>query len=103
MVMGALGLLATPSRHDRQPGQPAPGLIVRGLLGTVLLFILIGVNLGSDIIAHFGGFVGGIALGVSFSLLPEHCLYRGSISLVTGAITAATLVWTWALALANKP
>jgi membrane associated rhomboid family serine protease len=103
MVMGALGLLATPSRHDRQPGQPTPGLIVRGLLGTVLLFILIGVNPGSDIIAHLGGFAGGIALGVSFGLLPEHWLHRGSISLVTGAITAATLVWTWSLALAHKP
>ncbi len=100
MVMGALGLLATASRPDRE-SIPVPGLLIRGLLGTVLLFILIGVNPTSDVVAHVGGFAGGLVLGLVLGWLPERLLHQPAVSLGAAAVAAATLIWTWALALSH--
>jgi membrane associated rhomboid family serine protease len=102
MVMGALGLLASSSWQDRNATQTSLGLVVRGLLGAILLFILIGVNPGSDVIAHLGGFVGGVAFGAAFNILPGRFLLHATTGLLAGAIAAAILVWTWALALFHK-
>jgi membrane associated rhomboid family serine protease len=102
MVMGALGLLATASWQDRHTEPAAPGLLVRGLFGAILLFILIGVNPSSDVIAHLGGFVGGLILGALLGLLPRHALGHPLASLLAGAVAAASLVWTWSLALLHR-
>ncbi len=99
MVMGALGLLATASWQDRHVDHTAPGLVVRGLFGAILLFVLIGVNPSSDVIAHLGGFMGGVVLGALFGLLPRRALGHPLASLLAGALAAATLVGTWSLAM----
>jgi rhomboid protease GluP len=102
MVMGALGLLATASWQERHAPHAAPGLLARGVFGAVLLFILFGVNPSSDIIAHLGGFVGGLVFGTLFGLLPGRAGHHAPASLVTGAIAAGSLIWSWALALLHR-
>src|SRR5581483_3365473 len=63
MVMGCLGLLAVQSvslwRRTSRAGQEFLG----GLLSGVMLFVLLGLAPGTDVMAHFGGFVSGLLLG----------------------------------------
>jgi membrane associated rhomboid family serine protease len=63
MVMGCLGLLAVQSvslwRRTSRAGREFLG----GLLSGLLLFVLLGLAPGTDVVAHFGGFVSGLLLG----------------------------------------
>jgi membrane associated rhomboid family serine protease len=102
MVMGALGLLAAASWQHRHSSQGFLELVVRGLFGAILLFILIGVNPGSDVAAHIGGFLAGVLFGVLFAMVPGRFLLHPATSLFSGATAAATLVLAWALALSHK-
>jgi rhomboid protease GluP len=74
LVMGCLGLLATDSLIPRPRGPQKAKQILTGVLGGVMLFVLLGLNPGSDIRAHFGGFVSGAILGLVLNLVssPKH-------------------------------
>ncbi len=71
MVMGCAGLLAAqavlPSRQHSRPLK----YILTGIAGSVLLFVLLGVSPGSDVLAHLGGFVSGMTLGILLLLFPR--------------------------------
>jgi rhomboid protease GluP len=60
LVMGCLGLLAAQSFSSS--GAPHRGRL-KGVLAGILLFTILGLTPGSDLLAHFGGFIGGLALG----------------------------------------
>ena len=62
MVMGALGLLAAQSLAlDRQ----APAAFRAGtVLAGTMLFVLLGLTPGTDVLAHLGGFVAGLLFGI---------------------------------------
>ena len=98
VVMGALGLVAVHSiAHLRNP----PGafrIIIAGLAGGVMLFTLLGLSPGTDVIAHLGGFVAGIAIGSLLALLPPS-RFASIINLAAGLGFTALVIWTWALAL----
>ena len=65
VVMGALGLLTVPSLIlPKQQKANAIRLIAGGLLAGVLIFVMIGVNPETDVVAHLGGFVTGWLLGL---------------------------------------
>ena len=65
VVMGALGLLTVPSLIlPKQQKANAYRLIAGGLLAGVLIFVMIGVNPETDVVAHLGGFVTGWLLGL---------------------------------------
>jgi membrane associated rhomboid family serine protease len=99
MVMGALGLLAA-APWQRQAGDPIPWRdIIRGVVGGVMLFVLLGLNPASDTVAHLGGFVGGLVLGLIMAQVPQPVLLQGRVSLACGTAVALTLVWVWSLAL----
>ncbi len=71
MVMGGLGLLAAQSLAFVRTNPVAQKYVRRGLLAGVMLFVLFGLSPGTDIIAHFGGFVAGLLLGGLLLLLPS--------------------------------
>jgi rhomboid protease GluP len=99
MVMGALGLLAA-APWQRQAGDPIPWRdIIRGVVGGVMLFVLLGLNPASDTVAHLGGFVGGLVLGLIMAQVPQPVLLQGRVSLACGTAVALMLVWVWSLAL----
>jgi membrane associated rhomboid family serine protease len=103
MVMGALGVLAAASFRDYRSGQLTGRQLARGLLGGVLLFVLLGFAPGSDVVAHFGGFVGGLGLGLGLTFVPESFLRNSWTDWLCGLILAVGIVIPWALALTAQP
>jgi len=98
VVMGALGLVAVHSIAHLRTTPGAARLIVGGLAGGVMLFTLLGLSPGTDVVAHLGGFLSGIAIGAWLALLPPK-RFASSINLAAGLGFTALVIWTWALAL----
>lgn len=98
LIMGALGLLAA---QGLVLGRRAAGMrrLSRAALAAgVMLFVLMGLSPGTDVVAHAGGFVGGLALGALVAqrlLLARRPWVNGVAMLATFFLT----VWTWGLAL----
>ena len=100
VVMGALGLVTVQSfAHLKAHPKPFK-LIVAGVFGGIMLFVLLGTNPGSDLIAHAGGFIGGLLLGTLLSLIPN-VMREPVINLIAGFLFAILVIWTWVLALAK--
>jgi len=98
MVMGGLGLLAVPPPSAPGGGVDSRRSLVRGLLGGLLLFVLLGLNPASDVVAHTGGFLGGVLLGFGLATLPQAAVRHPATSLVSGAVLTGTVVLAWSLA-----
>ena len=98
MVMGSLGLLAVHSfRHRRQSPLPWKYL-VPGFFAGVLLFLLWGLAPGTNVIAHFGGFLSGILLGWLF---PLHLRENSKANVLSGFLFALLVIIPWWLALSR--
>lgn len=101
VVMGALGLLTVQSLAlFRQRNPNAFRLFAGALLGGLLLFVFLGLSPGTDVVAHFGGFVAGLLLG---SLLAPvtGLAQRPRINSAAGIVFVALVILTWWQALAS--
>jgi rhomboid protease GluP len=98
MVMGGLGLLAIQSLSLRHSTPAAGKYIVGGILGGVMLFVLVGLDPRSDVIAHLGGFVSGLILGGVLSLISQSTLLRQSVNLCAGTALVVLIILAWTLA-----
>jgi membrane associated rhomboid family serine protease len=98
MVMGSLGLMAVQSFSLWRTSTRAVKLVVSGVCGGIMLFVLLALTPGTDIVAHLGGFLGGLVLGVLLSLAPKmaHKLYA---NLACGVAFAILVIVPWWLAL----
>jgi rhomboid protease GluP len=99
MVMGGLGLLAVQSlpfwrRHPR-----AGRFVLAGALASVMLFVWLGLDPTTDVVAHAGGFVGGSLLGGLLGLMPQARLQRPAIELASLLLLGTLVGGTWWLAL----
>jgi membrane associated rhomboid family serine protease len=101
MVMGGLGLIAIQSfalwRRDPQ----ARKYILSGILGGVMLFLLLGLSPGSDLLAHAGGFGTGLLLGAILTRLPA-LRKRSEVHILCGFLCTLLVIWPWWLALRSK-
>jgi rhomboid protease GluP len=100
MVMGCLGLLASQAIFFRR----APNnfkYAVAGLAAGVMLFTLLGLSPGSDVLAHFGGFVSGIALGGVLRAVPRISRNTGA-NIVAGMAFCALVILPWWLTLSQS-
>ena len=101
MVMGALGLVAIQSFGYWRDQGNTKRLFASGVFAGVLLFILLGMDPRSDVLAHAGGFMGGSLLGVALLLVPEQWQQSLKANAATIAMTSALVLWTWRLALTH--
>jgi len=98
VVMGALGLVAAQSVSLLKNNPHAVKLAISGIAGGAMLFVLVALGPGTDVVAHLGGFVTGLLLGALLSLVPE-LPQRRLLDLATGLVFAALVIGTWLLAL----
>jgi rhomboid protease GluP len=89
VVMGCIGLLATMPR-SRHPDHAVWRGVFGSISGALLLFILLGLDPRSDVLAHAGGFATGIALAMLLRWQP--LLTRGRHMNWISAIALAGLV-----------
>ena len=66
-----------------------------------MLFVLYGLAPGTDLAAHFGGFVAGLLLGIILMHAPAGFVQSPKVNLASGFLLVAIVVVTWRLAL-NK-
>ncbi|MDA7511484.1 hypothetical protein N8612_07405, partial [Verrucomicrobia bacterium] len=74
-------------------------LVVSGLLGVVMLFVLFGMSPQSDVIAHFGGFISGIAFGAVLGFVDEEKIKHSRWNLIANVVILGGLLWSWGAAL----
>ena len=98
MVMGSLGLLAVQSFSLGPRTRPAMKYILSGIFGGVMLFVLLGLTPGTDVIAHLGGFVVGLLLGRLLALVPA-IEQKAQLNLISGLVFALLVTLPWWLAL----
>jgi membrane associated rhomboid family serine protease len=98
MVLGSLGLLAAQAFSLRALDARAPRLIASGLLAGVMLFVLLGLGPGTDVVAHLGGFLSGLLLGAALAWVPGLAQRAGS-NLLCGLILGGLIILPWWLAL----
>jgi len=94
MVMGSLGLLAIQSFNLWLKGHRSTKYLLTGIAAGLMLFILFGLAPGTDIVAHFGGFVGGLLLGIVATTIPKLST-RSATNLIAGLVFAVLIGWPW--------
>jgi rhomboid protease GluP len=99
MIMGCLGLLAAQSLSLWRQHPIATKYVVSSVLGGIMLFVLFGLTPGTDVVAHFGGFVTGLLLGGIFAIVHAANLHKPMTNLVCGLLVAVLVIITWGLAL----
>jgi membrane associated rhomboid family serine protease len=98
MVMGGLGLLAIQSLSLRHSAPNAGKYIAGGILGGFMLFVLVGLDPHTDVIAHLGGFVCGLIQGAGLALVSQKALLRPAVNILAGTALVALIILSWAMA-----
>lgn len=101
MVMGALGLLAVQSVVMLKENRESRRYVIAGIAAGLMLFALTGLSPGTDVVAHFGGFVSGIAFGTLLNFLPRFGR-SAVVNLLAGGIFSALVIIPWWLSLTSK-
>ncbi|EEF58757.1 rhomboid family intramembrane serine protease, partial [Pedosphaera parvula] len=99
MVMGALGLLAAQAFTWAKISHRPKRFLIAGLAAGVLLFALFGMTPGTDMVAHFGGFVAGLLIGASLTFFRPNAAQNTTANVISGVLLGLTLGLTWTLAL----
>jgi len=82
------------------PPSSAARYLVGGILGGVMLFVLLGLSPGTDIVAHAGGFMSGLVIGGILTL--AHVRSQMSlINMLCGFVFVLLVIVPWWLALAS--
>ena len=63
-----------------------------------MLFVLVGLDPHSDVMAHLGGFVCGLILGGALAVVPQKALYRPAVNVLAGGVLAALIILSWTIA-----
>jgi membrane associated rhomboid family serine protease len=98
MVMGSLGLLAAQSFVLWRQTPHARRLILSGICGGVMLFVLLALSPEADVLAHLGGFAAGVLLGALLNLSPG-IAQKPAANALSGLVFTLLVIVPWWLAL----
>jgi rhomboid protease GluP len=98
VVMGALGLVAVQTLGLVREHPAWKRHVSAGQAAGVMLFVLLGMAPGTDIVAHTGGFVAGVLLGAALAPWPG-LARRAGMNLFAGLGFGVLLGCSWTLAL----
>jgi rhomboid protease GluP len=98
LVMSSLGLLAVQSFPLWRQTPHATKFVLSGLCGGVMLFVLLALTPGTDVMAHLGGFLGGVLLGALLTRLPL-VERMPKTNLLSGLLFTLLVIIPWGLAL----
>jgi membrane associated rhomboid family serine protease len=98
--MGCVGLLAAEAALASRDRPRLPKSMLAGLAAGVMLFLLLGSSSSpqTDLVAHAGGFVTGVLLGLLLKLSPR-VIRNPAVNLIAGAVFTLLVILTWRLAL----
>jgi membrane associated rhomboid family serine protease len=102
MVMAALGLLAVPTLFAHGGKLVHGRVLAQSIAGVTCIVFLIGINPQTDVIAHLGGFVGGVLLSFVLNLIPRKSCRNFSLQMGAAMLFWVLYGWTWWLALPKK-
>ena len=102
MVMGCLGLLAGQSLLSWRRSPHATKYTISAIAGGLMLFVLLALTPGTDVIAHLGGFVSGAVLGAALTLARK-VTQSPLANVVCGFLFTALVVIPWWAALKTAP
>jgi rhomboid protease GluP len=94
MVLGCLGMLAVQSFSLWRQTPHGGRYILSGIVGGVMLFVLLGLTPGTDVLAHAGGFASGLIVGALLSLVPG-LAQSTAANLLSGLTFAVLVVVPW--------
>lgn len=97
LVMGAIGLLTAQAFALYRLSWRATRYVLPAVLGGGFLFLVLGTDGRGDVIAHLGGFLGGLGLGAMAALVPPG--WRPRTSRVAWVTFLLLTGLTWGLAL----
>jgi len=98
MVMGCVGLLASQAVFLGGPPAYKWKYIIAGAAAGIMLFASLGLSPGSDVLAHFGGFVTGIVLGCLLRMVPR-VIQNMTANVFAGMMFLILVILPWWLAL----
>lgn len=102
VVMGCLGLLALAPGHHAPTARHPWRNVFASIAAAVLLFVLLGLDPRSDVMAHAGGFVTGLMLAALLRVVPG--LSRSTRAEAIAALLVAVLVLVpWKMAFSHAP
>jgi rhomboid protease GluP len=99
LMMGALGMITVHSLYLWKKNPRASRYILSGVGAGMFMFVMFGTNANSDVLAHFGGFVGGVLFGALLSLAPEKFTQKRFVDVAAMFffVTISALAWILAL------
>ena len=97
MVMASLGLMTAHSLVFGREEKPALWM-GRGVIAGCLLVVLLGLSPRSDVVAHLGGFLGGLGLGFGAVRFGSRLMQPGP-NLVAVVVCCGSVLVTWWMAL----
>jgi membrane associated rhomboid family serine protease len=98
MIMGCLGLLASQSAFMWRRTPFARRYVLAGIFAGIMLFVLLGLTPGTDIVAHFGGFASGLLLGALITRYSA-VLRQPAANLISALVFVLLVLCPWWLAL----
>jgi membrane associated rhomboid family serine protease len=69
-------------------------LFASGIFAGLLLFVFLGVSPESDVVAHLGGFITGVLLGLLLALAPR-LVHRPRVNFAAGILFAVLVILPW--------
>ncbi len=94
-VMGTLGLLGAQSFRPAFRTPQHTRYFITGLLGGFMLFVLFGLAPGTDVRAHFGGFLSGLLIGAAIATFITNSAGKPLVNLSAGLVFLTLVILPW--------